>query len=194
MNYGVLVVGWLVYFLFHSVLASAAVKRIGEATLGTGYRYYRLVYSIISTVGLLAMLMINGSIEAPYYMEPTGWIRYTSFVFTAFGVMLIQVSFRQYKLRSFLGFAPERHGLRRDGVLGWIRHPIYSGLILIIIGFFLFIPNFPTLISCLCMLIYLPLGIWLEERKLVKEYGAAYEEYRKEVPSIIPRWSKIFSN
>lgn len=191
MSYTALVVGWIVYFVLHSGLAMTSVKKAAERLMGNGFRYYRLGYSIISTVGLILLLMLSGSIKADYYFHPGGLLRYVSFVFTAFGVILIQVSFRQYKLSSFIGLAPERHGLRRDEILGWIRHPIYSGLILIIVGFFLFIPNTPTLTSCICMLVYLPIGIWLEERKLVREYGQAYEAYRREVPALIPRWSRL---
>jgi len=70
-------------------------------------------------------------------------------------------------LKNFLGFEPEPSGLRRHGVLGWIRHPIYAGIILITIGLFLFVPNLPTLISCLSILLYVPIGTALEERKLI---------------------------
>lgn len=187
-----LCLGWLIYFGLHSGLASSSVKQIAQRMLGTGYRYYRLGYSILSTVGLIVLLGVNGLIAAPYYFEPQGLARYGSFVLTAFGVIIIQVSFREYKLRAFLGFIPEVHALRRTGILAWVRHPIYSGLILIVIGFFLFIPNLPTLLSCAFMLGYLPVGMWLEERKLVAEYGEAYRAYRKEVPALIPRWSKVF--
>lgn len=192
MSYTVLVIGWLIYFILHSGLAMPSLKQVAQRMLGTGYRYYRLGYSILSTAALLALLVANGAISSPYYFEPQGLVRYISFVCTAFGVILIQVSFKEYKLRAFLGFIPEVPVFRRSGILAWVRHPIYSGLILVVIGFFLFIPNQPTLISCAFMLGYLPLGMWLEERKLVADYGDAYRAYRKEVPALIPRWSKLF--
>jgi protein-S-isoprenylcysteine O-methyltransferase Ste14 len=85
----------------------------------------------------------------------------------------------------------EENKLQRSGVLAWIRHPIYAGLILVILGFFLFIPNLPTLVSCGCMLMYLPVGIYLEERKLIKIFGQEYIAYRNEVPAILPNFSKF---
>jgi len=188
-----LFVGWLIYFVLHSGLALTAVKQLAQRILGTGYRFYRLGYSIISTVGLIALLFVNGEVTAPYFFEPLGLLRYVSFVCTAFGVIILQVAFKQYRLRAFLGLIPEVHGLRRSGILAWIRHPIYSGLILIVAGFFLFIPNLPTLISCAFMLGYLPIGMWLEERKLIAEYGQAYRDYQKEVPALIPRLSKLMA-
>jgi protein-S-isoprenylcysteine O-methyltransferase Ste14 len=38
----------------------------------------------------------------------------------------------------------------------------------------------------LVTLIYLIIGSRLEEQKLIREYGAAYEGYRKKVKSLIP--------
>jgi protein-S-isoprenylcysteine O-methyltransferase Ste14 len=108
-------------------------------------------------------------------------------MFTTFGVMAIQIAFRQFKLKSFLGFENEKSELRAEGILAVIRHPIAAGLGLITIGFFLFAPNAPSLISCLSIFIYLPIGIYLEEKKLISAYGEAYMRYKESVPAIIPR-------
>lgn len=194
MNYSLLVVGWVVYFLLHSVMASAFVKQKVNNVFGNGARYYRVFYSVIATVGLAALLVVNSNIPASYFFESAGVVRYLSLLLTTFGVMLIQVSFRQYRLKAFLGFAPEDSNLRRSGILTWIRHPIYSGLILVTIGFFLFIPNLPTLTSCTCILLYLPIGIYLEEKKMILAFGQDYIDYRKEVPSLVPRMSRFRRN
>jgi methanethiol S-methyltransferase len=191
MEYVFLIGGWILYFGLHSLLAASSVKRSAEHRLGKGFRYYRLGYSLISLVGLVGLLFLSGSIPAAYFFSSEGVIRYVSLVFTTFGVILIQVSFRQYNLKGFLGLEPEAQHLRSDGILRWVRHPIYSGVILITVGFFLFIPNLPSLVSCLCILAYLPVGIMLEEKKLISSFGEAYRSYRKEVPALIPRWSRL---
>lgn len=190
MGYGTLIGGWIIYLALHSLLASFAVKRAAERLMGSAYRFYRLMYSLIAAFGLIFLLVVNDRIDAPYYMEPSGLLRGLSLVITTLGVMIIQLAFRNYRLKAFLGFEPEVNHLKTRGLLHWVRHPIYSGLILVTIGFFLFIPNLPTLISCLCILGYLPIGIALEERKLVKEFGQAYLDYRRDVPALIPKWSK----
>ncbi len=159
--------------------------------LGSGFRFYRLFYSVFSTLGLIALLVVNSNIPALHFFESEGVVRYLSLMLTTFGVMLIQVSFRQYRLKGFLGLAPEDAALRKNGILNWIRHPIYSGLILVTIGFFLFIPNLPTAISCGCILFYLPIGIYLEEKKMFAEFGQAYTDYRREVPALVPKWSRF---
>jgi protein-S-isoprenylcysteine O-methyltransferase Ste14 len=187
MNYLILASGWVVYFLFHSLLASNGVKARMEPFIG---RSYRLVYSILASVGLVALLVFNGSIEPSRLFESTGVLRFLSLMFTTFGVMTIQLAFRQYRLKSFLGFAEEKTELKIEGILKQVRHPIYSGLILITIGFFLFIPTLATLVSCACILLYLPWGIYLEEKKLISIFGDKYLRYKEQVPSLFPR---IFS-
>jgi methanethiol S-methyltransferase len=191
MTYGVLIGGWIAYLTLHSLLASDRVKNAAQQGLGRNYRYYRLGYSVLATLGLVALLMINGGISSDYYFEPSGLPRYISLMLTTVGVMVMQRAFRNYRLKSFLGFEPEESRLRTGGALAWVRHPIYSGLILITVGFFLFIPNLPTLISCCSILVYLPIGIYLEERKLIRAFGEAYVKYRKEVPALVPRWSRL---
>jgi protein-S-isoprenylcysteine O-methyltransferase Ste14 len=170
-EYVILVGGWLLYFALHSAMAG---------------RVHRIVYVLISTGGLLALLFYNGSIHSLKFFVSEGPVRYVSLVLSTFGVMIIQSSFRQYSFKGFMGFSVEPPQLRTDGILQYVRHPIQAGIILIVTGFFFFIPNLPTLISCVCVLIYIPIGIYLEEKKLVALYGDQYIEYRKKVPAIVP--------
>jgi protein-S-isoprenylcysteine O-methyltransferase Ste14 len=187
MNYLILASGWVVYFLLHSLLASTGVKARVQPHMG---RYYRLVYSVLATAGLVALLVLNGSFESPKLFESIGLVRYLSLMFTTFGVMAMQLAFRQYRLKSFLGFAEEKDELKIEGILKSVRHPIYSGLILVTLGFFLFIPTMATTVSCGCILLYLPIGIYLEEKKLIAVFGEKYLRYKEQVPSLFPR---IFS-
>jgi len=170
-EYAILVGGWLLYFVLHSVMAG---------------RTNRIVYVLVSTTGLLALLFYNGSIHSLKFFVSEGPVRYVSLVLTTFGVMIIQTSFRQYNFKGFVGLSAEKPELKTEGVLRYVRHPIQAGIILIVLGFFFFIPNLPTLISCACILIYIPVGLYFEEKKLVALYGDQYLEYRKKVPAIIP--------
>lgn len=191
MTYTLLIASWVGYLAWHSILADTRVKAAAERILGRGYRFYRLGYSLISTAGLVGLMFLSGSIPGEYFFEREGVARTASIVMTIAGVMLIQSALRQHRLASFLGFAPERPGLHTLGLLSWIRHPIHAGVILVTLSFFLFIPNLPTLVSCGCVLVYLPFGIFLEERKMIAAFGDSYRKYRDEVPALFPRWSKL---
>jgi protein-S-isoprenylcysteine O-methyltransferase Ste14 len=180
-----LAMGWVLYFVLHSLLAAVGVKQMVYRWLSP--RVYRLLYAVISMVGLLFLLLMNGSIPAPYFVASEGAVRFLSLMLTTFGVILIQVSFRAYSFRAFVGLAAEPDArLKTDGIQKYIRHPLYAGTILITLGFLLFIPNLPTLISCSCIFLYLPIGIWLEEQKLVRQFGEVYRTYQKTVPALVP--------
>lgn len=184
--------GWVIYFALHSLMATHAVKKIAGRLLKSGYRFYRLLYNAIAFFGLVVLLIINGRLQSPYYFDREGFIRYLSLMLTTFGVMTIQLAFRQYRLKAFLGFVEEEGKMKVRGILQRVRHPIYTGLILITLGFFLFIPNHATLITTLCIFVYLPVGIYFEEKKLIVHFGQEYLDYRQRVPSLVPRLKGLF--
>lgn len=190
MKYLILIALWLLYFTLHSVLASSKVKFFFEKFLKNGFRFYRIIYSLISTVGLFLLLLFNASIPSKSLFASTGLVRYLSLMVSTFGVIVISRAFREYRFSSFVGLKQETGEFSQTGILQHVRHPIYSGTILIVIGFFLFNPSMATLISVSCVLVYLPVGIYLEERKLIKQFGDQYVSYKKEVPSIFPRFKK----
>lgn len=179
-EYLLLAGGWFVYYALHSLLAAKSVKDIFPRKI------YRPFYVFFSVAGLLGMLFLNDSIFALNFFKSEGPVRYASLLLTTFGVMTIHASFRQYSFKGFVGLNSEPHALKTDGILKYVRHPIYAGTILVVIGFFLYIPNLPTLVSCTCTFIYLPIGMYLEERKLIKEFGQEYLEYKRKVPAIVP--------
>ncbi len=78
-------------------------------------------------------------------------------------------------------------GLIRKGTHAYVRHPIYSGIILIVIGMALYTPTDIVVLSVVCILAYLPAGIYFEEQKLIAEFGDDYLTYRREVPAIFPK-------
>lgn len=187
-QYVILVVGWSIYFFLHSALASEKVKNFATKFLKSAFRYYRLGYTAISTLGLIGLLTLNASLRSENLFDNTGIIRYVSLSLAAGGVVIIRTAFRQFSLSSFLGLIPEKsEELNVTGILGYVRHPIYSGTILIVLGFWLFTPDLASLISMLCIFFYLPVGICFEEKKLIRQFGIAYLEYRKTVPAIIPK-------
>ena len=71
------------------------------------------------------------------------------------------------------------------GFYALVRHPLYLfGLI-----FLWFSPQMSAnqLVFTIVSSAYLFVGALLEEKRLVREYGAEYESYRAVTPMIIPR-------
>jgi protein-S-isoprenylcysteine O-methyltransferase Ste14 len=72
-----------------------------------------------------------------------------------------------------------------DGPFSMCRNPLYFGSLLIAIGASLCFENFVLLAYVLVILIPVHLFVvFAEEQKLMKEFGAPYEKYKKEVPRL----------
>jgi methanethiol S-methyltransferase len=75
-------------------------------------------------------------------------------------------------------------GFRTPWFYKWVRHPLYLGFILA----FWAAPRMTVghLVFALGMLGYILVAIQLEERDLVREYGARYLAYREQVRALVP--------
>ncbi|MBI5885686.1 MAG: isoprenylcysteine carboxylmethyltransferase family protein [Deltaproteobacteria bacterium] len=74
-----------------------------------------------------------------------------------------------------------------EGIYGYMRHPQYSGLFLIMVGLLI---QWPTIITILMwpalIFAYYRLSM-KEEAEMEREFGEAYRRYREKTPMFIPR-------
>jgi len=102
------------------------------------------------------------------------------------GLYLFLAAFKIYGFWEFLGLKPPKKGLLRQGILARLRHPLYTG------GFLFLWARDQSLCwfwTDVLLTVYLLLGTYLEERKLLREFGEEYARYRREVPPFWPRFS-----
>ncbi len=79
-----------------------------------------------------------------------------------------------------------RGGLVTDGIYAYVRHPQYTGLFLVIIGFLV---QWPTLLTVLMAPIMLYAYVRLarnEERRAKAEFGEEYNDYVRKTPAFFP--------
>ncbi len=187
LDYFVIGGGWILYLTVHSALATNAVKEYVALNVGLQKNNYRLMYSTISGLGLLGLIYLMALTPSLEIFSPPGYLKYFAMILASYGVIVLVTSFRHISLRSFLGVrSSEVTQLRREGIHGYVRHPIYSGTILIFIGMFLYHPTDLISLTVLVNFAYLPIGISLEEKKLLLVFGEDYRLYQSEVPSVFP--------
>jgi protein-S-isoprenylcysteine O-methyltransferase Ste14 len=78
------------------------------------------------------------------------------------------------------------HTLVRSGPYHWVRHPIYSGLLLAMLGTAICFGELRGLVAVGIGLIGFWLKSRLEEAFLIEQFGPEYAEYQKEVKALIP--------
>ncbi len=82
------------------------------------------------------------------------------------------------------------HELKINGIHRYVRHPLYTGTILVVWGFYFLYPYLNNLIAVVLLTLYVIIGIRFEEKKLIAEFENQYLNYMKDVPALVPR---IFS-
>ncbi len=78
------------------------------------------------------------------------------------------------------------HELIRSGPYRWVRHPIYTGLLIAVLGSAVALGQWRGLLALALIFVALVRKISIEERFLTQQFGAAYGRYQQEVPALIP--------
>ena len=81
----------------------------------------------------------------------------------------------------------EGHELVRSGPYAWVRNPIYAGMLGMLIATALVISQWwGALIALVVFHIGTVVRVRSEERLLSAQFGAAFDEYQKQVPAYVP--------
>lgn len=195
MDYIVLALSWAIFYSIHSILAASKLKRILEVKLRKAYKWYRLFYTFLSTFLFLGIVIQSLFIPSQILIEKSPILNYVGYMMAALGTIISLKATKEISILSFIGINPDHLIKTREKLIttGWharMRHPLYFGMILIFLGYFLVAGTITSGIHLLCLLLYLPFGIFYEERNLIAFFGDDYGEYQKNVPSIFPRFKK----
>jgi protein-S-isoprenylcysteine O-methyltransferase Ste14 len=130
------------------------------------------IRSILAT----AAMMIMPALMRPGVLVTTGWVAKAAIALELVGIVLTQVS-RVYLGRRF-GLLPANRGIVSNGPFRWMRHPIYSGWVVLTIGFLMAYPNPRNITMFVLSLPFLVWRISLEEEHLMEdpEYRAYVEK------------------
>ncbi|MGB6034765.1 MAG: isoprenylcysteine carboxylmethyltransferase family protein [Cryomorphaceae bacterium] len=184
MNELIIGIFWALYYAIHSAMASARFKLYLRLTIPTLYPYYRSVYSFFATINLLLLIWLHLLVPSELLFDPSS-AKIVGCVLIFFSVIILVIAGKTYGA-SFLFREGKSKNLVRSGLNAHVRHPLYFGTLLLIVGLFLVSPNSKNFIFMLVSILYLIVGSKLEERKLITEFGQEYEDYRKRVKMLIP--------
>lgn len=190
---------WLILFValwgvVHSYTASLKFKESLREILGNRFmRLYRLSYNIFSIVSFTPILYLLAILpDRNLYQVSSPW-NYLMLAGQGISTLLIFIAFLQTDSLSFVGlrqlFEEEKSAkLVTKGFYRIVRHPLYTfGLLILWLSSSVSVNSFIVYVA---LTIYIFIGAYFEERKLLREFGQAYEDYKGVTPMIIPGWSK----
>jgi len=199
MKYLLIALMWAGYCLLHSFLISIKFTDLMTRWLKDYYAFYRIFYISISLVLLIPLINYTAQLDNNIiiiYGQTLNIVRYILIsgsllmFFWAFFFNYDSLSF--FGIRQALNFGKIRkidpsEEVKRNGLLGIIRHPMYFSLMI-----YLWCQTFrmSDIVVNIVLTIYIIMATRLEEKKLVLEFGDTYVKYQQEVPMFIP-FSKI---
>lgn len=121
-------------------------------------------------------------------LPPDPWIENLGIAITAAG-MLFAIWARAYLGRNWSGTVTIKvgHQLVRSGPYRWVRHPIYSGLILAMIGTAINRGQLRGVVAVILLWIGFTMKLRIEERFMTTTFGPEYEVYSRNTGAIVPR-------
>lgn len=78
------------------------------------------------------------------------------------------------------------HELITNGIYGYVRHPIYGGMLLMIPGVLMVANSYTFIASLIIMIVIFEAFARREEKLLTKHFGKKYTEYMKTTKKFIP--------
>ena len=193
MKYLLIAFLWTAYLSLHSFLISTSFTKLLTRLLKDYYAFYRLFYVVLSILLLVPLINFTGQTDNKIviaYSLPLNVVRYVlisaSLVTFVWSLFFIYDPLSFFGLRQILNFgkkdgsSPE---IRKNGLLGIVRHPMYLA---VIIYFWCQTFRVADILVNAIVTIYIVIGTFLEEKKLVLEFGDSYTKYQQEVPMLIP--------
>lgn len=199
MKYLIVILIWAGFGFIHSLLIDLRFSNWASRVMGRYYAYYRLIYNLLSLTLFITLLKYSRSLDTELvikFVPPWTILQYILLI--ASGLMIIW-AFLSYDTLEFIGIRQITGGgarkentspktITNKGLLGVVRHPMYLATIV-----FMWSLNSTRvdILVHLVLTIYILIGIKLEERKLIKQFGLSYIDYQREVPALIPFTKKI---
>jgi protein-S-isoprenylcysteine O-methyltransferase Ste14 len=178
---------WMVYYALHSALATHRIKNFFRKRIPFLAERYRMLYSLFALINFILLFWFHLMVPSPDAFESGTLLKVVGFILIATAGLLGLFTLRKYPLEFwFWREAVDGNQLIIDGPNQYVRHPLYSSILILLLGIILIFPSWKNLGFSVVTFIYILIGCKLEEQKLIKEFGDTYLDYRKRTKMLIP--------
>ena len=152
-------------------------------------------YPILLLVGLALMVNVKflGRFGVPVTLIATPLVSQsliteaTAVSVTLSGLVVAIIARRRLAANWSAGVALKKtHELVTSGVYRYVRHPIYSGMLLMVLGTSLSVGTLGAVVAFIVMVLAMCLKLRDEEALLQKHFAGEYAEYKKRSRMLIP--------
>ncbi|MBX7226928.1 MAG: isoprenylcysteine carboxylmethyltransferase family protein [Chitinophagales bacterium] len=178
---------WMLFGIIHSITAHDSCKNFVQRHFPLIFNHYRKLYNIIAVITLSATCLVHFAIASSPLPFP-GKSALGGGIIMLLGIFIVIKVLIRYDARAFLGFSTSKETKTEfvtDGLSEIVRHPMYVGTLLIMVGFLIVEFQWKTLMTISILFGYLQIGIYFEEKKLVREFGEDYLQYKKKTPKLL---------
>ena len=176
-------IAWLIYWFLNAL----RVRR-NERGESAGQRLLTTLVLVVGAYLIFAPVTRLGPLNMRFVPEAFG-IRVIALAMIVAGLAITVWARRHIgQFWSARVMLKEGHELIQSGPYARVRHPIYSGIFLAMLGTALFVGEWRALLGTAIFFV----GHWLKARReealLENQFGPAYEEYRRRTGSLLPRF------
>jgi protein-S-isoprenylcysteine O-methyltransferase Ste14 len=171
------VIGWMIFGL--------RTKRVLRSESAAS-RLLHLIPLLLGII-LLTFQRAGGPLLAMRVYPQTPWSFWIGAALVAVGLIFTAWA-RIHLAGNWSGTVTlkQDHTLTRTGPYRLVRHPIYTGLLIAILGSAIATAEWRGLVAFALVTLSFLRKLIVEERFLTTQFGDAYARYRAEVPALIP--------
>lgn len=180
-----------IYCILHSILAESVL--IGSLYYRWWYRLFYVTQSVLLLIPILWIYvciepveLLSFSLEFKIFLKfiQIGAVLFAVYASISYDNMyFLGVSQVKSRFKDGLKIFNDHQSLTIKGALKYVRHPYYFSGLLILWARPMYTKD---MLVNIILSLYIVLGAFNEERKLLKQYGTAYIEYKNTVPMLLP--------
>jgi protein-S-isoprenylcysteine O-methyltransferase Ste14 len=175
---------WLTWLIYWCVAAISAKKTRCRESVAS-----RLSHILPLALGiglLLSSHVVDGWLAVRFLPRSRGWF-WLGFTLVVLG-LAFSIAARVWLGGNWSGTVTlkQDHELIRSGPYRWVRHPIYTGLLIALVGSTIALGEWRGLVGLALITVAFLRKIGVEEQFLMQQFADAYTRYRAEVPALFP--------
>jgi protein-S-isoprenylcysteine O-methyltransferase Ste14 len=181
----IIVIGWIIFWIYWIVSAHGSKK--GTHTNIKQFFAVRLVMWPLAILLVLAFNHLPNSLKKHYQDAVNNHIVLAAgfLLFLAGYILAIWARRRLGKNWGMPMAQKQAPELVTSGPYNYIRHPIYTGILLMVLGSF-FIVNMYWLIVFIFASAYFIYSAFAEEKSMMKQFPKVYPSYKTKTKMLIP--------